>query len=284
MPLLHALVLGLVQGLTEFLPISSSGHLVLVPWLAGWNDLGDPRVEQAFDVALHLGTLVAVVGYFHRDLRSILHSMLTSVTDRVRGRGTREHGEVLVARRLGWLLIVSALPAGIVGVLAGDWISRRLGTPGMVAVSLVVFGVVLAVADRRRGGSTLAELGWGPALAIGCAQVLALNPGTSRSGITIAAALALGFRRDDAARFAFLMSLPVVAGAVVLEVGGLALDGIPEGLVLPMILGVLAAGTSGLVAVWGTLRFVRSRSFAPFVAYRVLTAGVVGLVMVAGWR
>lgn len=274
MPLLHAVILGIVQGLSEFLPISSSGHLVLVPWLAGWEPIGDPQVEQAFDVALHLGTLVAVVGYFHRDIAAIARSMLAR----------RRDADATMAARLGWLILVSAIPAGVVGVLAGDWISTELGTPGIVAVSLVVFGLVLAVADRRLGDRGLADLGFAGAIAIGAAQILALNPGTSRSGITIAAALVIGLRRDDAARFAFLMSLPVIAGAVVLEVGGLIVDGVPEGLAAAMVVGILAAAGSGLVAVWGMLRFVRSRSFAPFVVYRLLAAGIVGVVMLAGWR
>ncbi len=274
MPLLHAVILGIVQGLSEFLPISSSGHLVLVPWLAGWEPIGDPQVEQAFDVALHLGTLVAVVGYFHRDIAAIARSMLAR----------RRDADAATSARLGWLILVSAIPAGVVGVLAGDWISTELGTPGIVAVSLVVFGLVLAVADRRLGDRGLADLGFAGAIAIGAAQILALNPGTSRSGITIAAALVIGLRRDDAARFAFLMSLPVIAGAVVLEVGGLIVDGVPEGLAAAMVVGILAAAGSGLVAVWGMLRFVRSRSFAPFVVYRLLAAGIVGVVMLAGWR
>lgn len=274
MPLLHAVILGIVQGLSEFLPISSSGHLVLVPWLAGWEPIGDPQVEQAFDVALHLGTLVAVVGYFHRDIAAIARSML----------GRRRGVDTATSARLGWLILVSAIPAGVVGVLAGDWISTELGTPGIVAVSLVVFGLVLALADRRLGDRGLADLGFAGAIAIGTAQILALNPGTSRSGITIAAALVIGLRRDDAARFAFLMSLPVIAGAVVLEVGGLIVDGVPEGLGAAMAVGILAAAGSGLAAVWAMLRFVRSRSFAPFVLYRLLAAGMVGVVMLAGWR
>ena len=274
MPLLHAVILGIVQGLSEFLPISSSGHLVLVPWLAGWEPIGDPQVEQAFDVALHLGTLVAVVGYFHRDITAIARSML----------GRRRGVDTATSARLGWLILVSAIPAGVVGLLAGDWISTELGTPGIVAVSLVVFGLVLALADRRLGDRGLADLGFAGAIAIGTAQILALNPGTSRSGITIAAALVIGLRRDDAARFAFLMSLPVIAGAVVLEVGGLIVDGVPEGLGAAMVVGILAAAGSGLAAVWAMLRFVRSRSFAPFVLYRLLAAGMVGVVMLAGWR
>lgn len=276
MPLLHAVVLGLVQGLSEFLPISSSGHLVVVPWLLGWNDLDDASVKKAFDVALHLGTLVAVVGYFRRELVGLVAAGLSSL------RHPRQ--PLAPTARLAWLLVLSAVPAAIAGALFDDVIEERLGTPGIIAGSLVVFGVVLAVADRRVGQRALAGLGVRDALLIGAAQVLALNPGTSRSGITIAAALLLGVRRDDAARFAFLMSLPVIVGAVVFTLGGLVADGVPGDLVAPMLVGIAAAAASGWLAVWGTLRLVRTRTFTPFVVYRVALAGVVAAVMIAGWR
>jgi len=269
-------VLGLVQGLSEFLPISSSGHLVVVPWLLGWNDLDDASVKKAFDVALHLGTLVAVVGYFRRELVGLVAAGLSSL------RHPRQ--PLAPTARLAWLLVLSAVPAAIAGALFDDVIEERLGTPGIIAGSLVVFGVVLAVADRRVGQRALAGLGVRDALLIGAAQVLALNPGTSRSGITIAAALLLGVRRDDAARFAFLMSLPVIVGAVVFTLGGLVADGVPGDLVAPMLVGIAAAAASGWLAVWGTLRLVRTRTFTPFVVYRVALAGVVAAVMIAGWR
>jgi len=275
-PLLHAVVLGLVQGLSEFLPISSSGHLVVVPWLLGWNDLDDASVKKAFDVALHLGTLVAVVGYFRRDLVDLVAAGLTSLRHRRRPLDP--------TARLAWLLVLSAIPAAIAGALFDDVIEERLGTPGVIAGSLVVFGVVLAVADRRVGHRVLAGLGVRDALLIGAAQVLALNPGTSRSGITIAAALLLGVRRDDAARFAFLMSLPVIVGAVVFTLGGLVADGVPGDLVVPMLVGIAAAAASGWLAVWGTLRLVRTRTFTPFVVYRMALAGIIAGVMIAGWR
>lgn len=276
MPLLHAIVLGIVQGLSEFLPISSSGHLQVVPWLFGWNDLDDASVKKAFDVALHVGTLVAVLGYFRRDLTDIVRDGLASLG--------RPRGPHTPSGRLAWLLVLSAVPAAVAGALFDDVIERRLGTPAIIAGSLVLFGLVLAVADRRSAERLLGSIGVREALIIGAAQVLALNPGTSRSGITISAALLLGIRRDDAARFAFLMSLPVIVGAVVFKVGGLVSDGIPEGLLAPMLVGITAAAVSGWVAVWGTLRLVRTRTFTPFVIYRVGLALVIAVVLAAGWR
>lgn len=276
MPLLHAIVLGIVQGLSEFLPISSSGHLLVVPWLLDWNDLDDPSVKKAFDVALHIGTLAAVVGYFRRDLVVLVADGLASAR--------RPRGPHTASGRLAWLLVLSALPAAAVGALFDDVIERRLGTPGIIAASLVVFAGVLAVADRQRTHRLMASIGTREALIIGMAQVLALNPGTSRSGITISAALLVGLRRDDAARFAFLMSLPVTVGAVVFKVGGLAADGIPQDLVMPMVVGIAAAAVSGWAAVWGTLRLVRTRTFTPFVVYRVAFAALIVVVLAAGWR
>jgi undecaprenyl-diphosphatase len=185
---------------------------------------------------------------------------------------------------LAWLLVLSALPAAAVGALFDDVIERRLGTPGIIAASLVVFAGVLAVADRRPTHRLMASIGTREALIIGVAQVLALNPGTSRSGITISAALLVGLRRDDAARFAFLMSLPVTVGAVIYKVGGLVADGVPNDLVMPMMVGIAAAAASGWAAVWGTLRLVRTRSFTPFVVYRVAFAALIVTVLAAGWR
>jgi len=275
-PILHALVLGLVQGLAEFLPISSSGHLLLVPWLFGWNDLTDPSVAKAFDVALHLGTLVAVIGYFRSDLVTYVRDGVAMVVQR-RRPSTAEG-------RLAWLLVLSCVPAAVVGALFEDVIDEHLGSPGLIAASLVVFGLLLLVADRARGRRTLDEYTTRDALTIGAAQVLALNPGTSRSGITMTAARWMGFDRDAAARASFLMAIPVTGGAVVFKLAGLFSDGVPDGLLAPMVVGIVAAGLSGWVAVWGTLHLVRTRSFAGFVGYRVALGVLVWALMIAGIR
>ena len=247
MSILHAIVLGIVQGLTEFLPISSSGHLVIVPWLFGWNDFENmATTARAFDTALHLGTLVAVLIYLRKDLIIYI-----------------SHGSQLIfnrkqpatqAGRRAWLLVLSAVPAGIVGAAFEDKITEKLGSPALISVSLIIFGVVLIWADRRATAKnysqTVDTFTMRNALVIGAAQVLALNPGTSRSGITITAARLSGFSRDAAARLSFLMSVPIISGAVIFKLAKLVRDGIPDGLLVPMIVGIVVAGISGWVAMW----------------------------------
>ncbi len=276
MPIVHAIVLGLVQGFAEFLPISSSGHLLLVPWIFGWNDFADQSIEKSFDVALHLGTLVAVFSYFWRDLSKYVTRGTKLVFTRTK--------PVDPDGKIAWLFVLSALPAAAVGAVAEDQIDSKLGTPGLIATSLIVFGLLLLWADQRRGKRTVEDLETTDALKIGCAQILALNPGTSRSGITMTAARLLGFSRDAAARISFLMAVPVTTGAVALKLAKLAKDGVPEGLLTPMIVGVVTAAISGWVAVWGTLRLVRTHSFAPFVLYRIELAIFVFALMIARIR
>ena len=275
MPIYQAIILGIVQGLSEFVPISSSGHLLLVPWLAGWQEL-EPSVKKSFDVALHLGTLVAVVGYFWRDVS-------TYVVE-----GTK----LVVARKvppttngkLAWLFVLATLPAAAVGALFEDQIDSRLGTPTIIACSLIGFGILLAIADRTLGRRTVDEFRARDALLVGAAQALALNPGTSRSGITMTAGRFLGFDRDAAVRISFVMSIPVIFGAVVFKFSGLISDGVPDGLLVPMIVGIVTSGLSGWLAVWGTLKIVRTRSFMPFVIYRIVLGVVVLIVVATGLR
>jgi undecaprenyl-diphosphatase len=274
-PIYEAIILGIVQGLSEFLPISSSGHLLLVPWFGGWEEL-DPSVKKSFDVALHLGTLVAVVGYFRRDVIVYVREGTRLVVRR--DRPASPEG------RLAWLFVLATLPAAAVGALFEDAIDSRLGTPVIIGVSLIVFGVILLWADRLLGLRKVGQFTVRDALIVGAAQALALNPGTSRSGITMTAARAIGFERDAAVRISFLMSIPVITGAVVFKLGGLLVDGIPEGLLAPMIVGIITSGLAGWLAVWGTLRIVRTHSFLPFVVYRVALGVVVLVVAAAGWR
>lgn len=272
MSIFHAIVLGLVQGLTEFLPISSSGHLILTPWLFGWNDFSNLETQRAFDAALHLGTLVAVLFYLRADL-------VPYVREGIRVVVVPKKANASVGRR-AWMFVLSAVPAGIAGALAEDWITKKLGTPALIAISLMVFGVVLVWADRQTGTRDVESFTSRDALLIGAAQVLALNPGTSRSGITITAARKFGFSRDAAARVSFLMSVPVIGGAVLLKLTKLASDGIPEGLIIPMIVGIISAGVSGWIAMWGMIRLLRSRSFTPFVMYRFV-AGIAVLSLLS---
>lgn len=276
MPILHAIVLGLVQGFSEFLPISSSGHLILVPWLFGWNDFDDASVEQSFNVALHLGTLVAVLGYFWRDVTVYVREGLRLIVNR--DRPASPEG------RLAWFFVLATLPAAAAGALFSGVIEEQLGTPTIIAVSLIFFGVLLAWADRRGGRRPIEDFRGREALVVGGAQALALNPGTSRSGITMTAARAIGFSREAAVRISFLMSLPVILGACLYEGVGLARDGLEPDLRLPMVIGIVTSGLAGWLAVWGTMWLVRTHSFMPFVVYRIVV-GVAVLVLVAtGWR
>ena len=280
MPILHAIILGLVQGFSEFLPISSSGHLALVPWLFGWNDFADvtngASIEKAFDTALHLGTLVAVLFYLRTEL-------IGYVREGIRVVVSPQRADNQMGKR-AWLFVVSAIPAGIAGAIGQQWITDKLGTPVLIAVSLVFFGLLLLWADRQQGTRDVDTFTRKDALLIGLAQVLALNPGTSRSGITITAARKFGFSRDAAARVSFLMSVPVIGGAVLFSLVKLVRDGIPDGLIAPMIAGIIAAGVSGWVAMWGMIRILRTRNFNMFVMYRVAVGFGVLSIAASSWR
>jgi undecaprenyl-diphosphatase len=248
----------------------------LVPWLFGWDDFGNltngAAVEKAFDTSLHLGTLLAVLFYLRQEL-------IGYVREGVRLIVAPKRADKQMGRR-AWLFVASAIPAGIAGAIGEQWVTDKLGSPVMIAISLIVFGLVLLWADRLAGERTESSFTARDAMLIGLAQVLALNPGTSRSGITITAARKFGFSRDAAARVSFLMSVPVIGGAVLFKLAKLANDGIPEGLLTPMIVGIVAAGISGWVAMWGMMRMLRSRNFNGFVIYRV-TIGVGVLLLAA---
>lgn len=261
---LQVVVLAIVQGLTEFLPISSSGHLVLVPSLVGWTDQG-----LVFDVAVHFGSLGAVCIYFRHDIAGLLH-------------GTRE---VLSGRieapeaRMALAIAIGTVPAAIAGLLLAGWISDNLRHPSVVVATLAGFGILMALADRfGRRQRIITEVTLKDAVVIGLAQALALVPGTSRSGVTISAALVLGFQRRDAARFSFLLSAPVILLATLYEGTMLILGG---GAVS---WGTLAAAAvvSGLVAYASIeffMRFVTSIGLLPFAIYRVLLAGLIVVVL-----
>lgn len=272
MSILHAIVLGIAQGLAEYLPISSSGHLILVPWLFGWDDFaGNESLKKTFDVALHLGTLVGAVAYFRRDVVSLVRA---AVLDPRSKDG-----------RLAWLIAVSAVPAAITGALLADRIERNTDQIGLIAVMLIVGALALAWADGVRGKRTIDEVGLRDALVMGAGQALALQPGVSRSGVTITMGRFLGMGRDGAARFAFLMSLPITAGALVYKTVDVQGEGgVPSGFVAPFAWGILASAVTGYIAVWGTLKLVRSRSFLPFVLYRLVLGGAVLLLLTTPFR
>ena len=276
-PVVHAIVLGMVQGLTEFLPVSSSGHLILVPWLFRWEELAaDPDLSKTFDVALHVGTFVGAAAYFAPDLRRLAVAGISSI---------RRRAVETSDQRVAWLLLLSALPGAAVGALLEGFIEDELGREWLVAVMLIVFGLVLAVADRARGRRKESEFAWRDALAMGLAQAAALAPGVSRSGVTISAGRWRGFERGAAARLSFLMSLPIIGGAGLYR--GLKLigeGGLPAGLEGAFAAGMVTSGVTGAFAVWATLKLVQTRSFTPFVIYRVLAGAAVLVLLASGVR
>jgi undecaprenyl-diphosphatase len=273
---LEALLLGIVQGLTELLPISSSGHLILVPWLQDYTFLeNNESFNKTFDVALHIGTLAAVVSYFWADLGRMLHGWF---------RTLRRRQIETTDERLAWVVIVATIPAVIVGGVGEDWIDEHLGEPWMIAISLILFGLLLGISDRRRQDETIGEISLKQGLILGVAQSLALSPGTSRSGITITAARFMGIDRDGAARISFLMLVPVTAGAVVVKTYGAITDGLPDGVAGPIIAGILASAASGYLAIAVLLRYVRTHSYDAFVIYRVAVGLLVLGVIATGIR
>jgi undecaprenyl-diphosphatase len=273
----QALALGLVQGATELLPVSSSGHLILLPWAAEWRYLqADDEFNQTFDVALHLGTLVAVAAYFRRDLVLLVGSGL---------RTLRTRRIETPSERVAWLIVIATIPAAIVGALGEELIVAHLGEPWQIAILLAVFGVVLGVADRAPSERRISDLRTRDAVAIGLAQALALAPGVSRSGVTMSMARFLRLDRDSAARFSFLLLLPTTFGAVAWKgVTDILLADLPPGSAGPFLVGMIAAGVSGLFAIWGLLGYVRRHTFTPFVVYRLLLAAIVLLLIATGAR
>jgi|SRR5665811_1123386 len=273
---LEALLLGIVQGLTEFLPISSSGHLIIVPWLQDYTFLLEhPDFNKTFDVALHAGTLVAAIAYFRREVVQLTQGFLEAV---------RRRAIETPNQRLSVAIAVGTVPAVIAGGLGSGFIDDHLGEPWMIALQLIFFGALLLYADRlpqRKSldGSTVRD-GW----YIGLAQVLALAPGTSRSGITITAARYLGLDRDSAARFSFLMLIPIVAGATVFKAASAIHAGLPSGVAGPMVVGTIAAAVSGYLAIAFLLRLVRTMSYAPFVYYRYAAGIAILLIIATGLR
>jgi undecaprenyl-diphosphatase len=264
--ILQALVMGVVQGLTEFLPISSSGHLILVPYLFGWDD---PFLTSlAFSVVLHGGTLAALLVYFRDDWRRLIPAGFATIRDRSFA-GDPD-------RRLAWLIAAATVPAAVIAVFLNDVIEENVRQAGVVAVMLVIGGVILWAADhygprtRKIDGVTFRG-----AIGIGFAQALALIPGVSRSGISMSAALFAGLDRTDAARFSFLMATPITAMAVAYESLKLVRGEVGGAEPVTLIVGVVAAFVAGILAIAFLLRYVRNNSFTIFVVYRFVLAAVV---------
>jgi len=273
---LEALLLGVVQGLTEFLPISSSGHLILVPWLQDYTFLQQHEAfNKTFDVALHAGTLIAAIAYFRVEVVALLRGFFEAV---------RQRAIETTEQRLSVAIAIGTVPAVIAGGLGSSFIDEHLGEPWMIAIQLILFGALLGYADRmpqrrKLDDATLRD-GW----LIGLAQVLSLAPGTSRSGITITAARWLGLDRDSAARFSFLLLIPAVFGATLYKAASAAHEGLPPGVGGPMVVGTIAAAVSGYFAISFLLRLVRTTSYRPFVLYRYVVGIGVLLIIATGLR
>ncbi|GAM09721.1 undecaprenyl-diphosphatase [Geobacter sp. OR-1] len=260
----HALLLGALQGLTEVLPISSSGHLILLPRLLGWPESG-----LTFDVALHLGTMLALCAYFWRDIVELTMNFFSGLS----GKGVRSPQQ-----RLPFYIIAGTIPAAVVGKMFEEPIENVFRTsPMLIAGFLIGFGLLLAFADTMGAKRwKLERLTFGSALMVGLAQCLALIPGVSRSGITITAALLLGYNRETSARFSFLLSLPIVAGAGILKLGHLFKHGIPTGETRPLLIGVAVSAIFGYASVAFLLKYVQRNSLYLFVWYRLIAgAGVI---------
>ncbi|MEK9712184.1 MAG: undecaprenyl-diphosphate phosphatase [Thalassolituus sp.] len=265
MDLIEIVVLAVLQGLTEFLPISSSAHLILPSRLFGWDDQG-----LAFDVAVHVGTLAAVMIYFRQDIYRLITGWVTT--------GFSRHPNA--DGRLAWYVALATVPAGLAGLLLDDWIEANLRSTAVIAATTIGFGILLGVADRfRQGAAGLAEMTLLTAMVIGVAQMFALVPGTSRSGITITAALFLGLARVDAARFSFLLSIPLILAA-----GGLkTLDLLQSSIAVDwqaLILGVAISAVSAWICIYYLLDFINRIGMMPFVVYRLILGAILILFFI----
>jgi len=266
MILLEAIILGIVQGFTEFLPISSSAHLIVLPWMFGWQ--GTLVDSLNFDVALHAGTLVAILAYFWKDWLDLLRKFFSGLGD-----GSWKTGE----GRLVWFIVLATIPAGVLGMKYEHVVEESFRNPLLIAAALIVFSLVMWAADRYsarvRGIDTLSL---GHAIFIGCCQALALVPGVSRSGSTITAGLLAGYKREDAARFSFLLSTPVIAGAAVLKLHKLHLA---PGEALPFLAGVVSSAIVGYLSIKFLLSYLNRHSLNLFVGYRVAFAAAILLLL-----
>jgi len=262
--------LGLVQGLTEFLPISSTAHLRVVPALVGWEDPG-----AAYSAVVQLGTLAAVLVYFFKDLLQMAVAWGRGIISR---RPFEDHHS-----KMAWILILGTVPIGVIGLIFQHQIETTLRSLWVVASALIALALLLALAEalskRRRN---MGQIGWLDGILIGCTQVLALIPGASRSGVTITAGLFTGLNRADAARFSFLLSVPAVAASGIYEMFQLAK--LPMGHVswLSVFLGTVAAAISGYLAIAGLIRFLQKRSTLVFIIYRILLGGAIIALLASG--
>ncbi len=266
MPIYQVIVLAIIQAVTEFLPISSSAHLELAPWLFGWKDPG-----LTFDVALHVGTLVAILIYFFKDWVQIVGQGF--------GLNIGSDPELKKNRALLWLIAAASIPIGVIGFMFNKQAESTWRNPYVIGSMLIIIGIVMWIADRRaKGTKAMDKVDWGDGMWTGIAQALAVVPGTSRSGITITAGLFRGLNRETAARFSFLLSAPAIAAAALKKFwdihksGGIAPD-----MKIPFVLGIALSGILGAVVIAVFLKYLRRNSLMPFVYYRI----VFGIIVIA---
>ncbi len=266
MTVFQAIILGIIQGLSEFLPISSSAHLALTPWVLGW-----PQPGLSFDVALHLGTLIALVWFFWQEWVRLARAFFSIV----RKRRVETESE----RRFTWV-VIATIPGAAAGYLLQEYAKTIFRTPALTGTMLILMGLILWLVDRKaRQDRGIETMTWKDAVAIGLAQMFAIVPGVSRSGSTITAARALGYSRDAAAVFSFLMSLPIITAAVVFE----GRHAIEDGISAPLVAGVIASAASGWLAISVLLKFIARNSYGVFAAYRIVVGlGIIALALYRG--
>ncbi len=273
MSILQALILGIVQGLTEYIPVSSTAHLILVPWLLGWNF--DTNAKFVFDILVQWGTLVGVVLYFWGDLWAIVRAVLDGLIKR-QPFGTSN-------ARLGWYIVIATIPAVIVGLLVKNYIEQMYNLYALIAVVMMLGGVLMLAAERwGKRRRDLTQMMWLDALIVGVWQVLALVPGISRSSATISGGLLRQFIREDAARFSFLMSIPALLGAGVIALKDLfEVKGLLGELAAPLGIGFVAAAISGYLRIRWLLGYLKNRSLNVFVIYRLIAGALCLIVALA---
>jgi undecaprenyl-diphosphatase len=270
MPLYQAIVLGIVQGLTEFLPVSSSAHLIIVPWLLGWDDGG-----LTFDVALHVGTLLAVLLFFFRDWVQIISQAL--------GLGGGSDPGLAKNRGVLWLLVAGTIPGAIAGALFDKWAEHALRSPFIIATAAIVVGLIMWWADTSgRKQKDIARVSMADSLVVGFCQAFAIIPGVSRSGSTISAGLFRGMDRPTAARFSFLLSTPIVAGAAAKKFWDLMKHGggLPHDMQMAFLVGIVASAITGCLAIAFFMNYLRRQSLSVFIWYRLLFGIIVGALAI----
>ncbi|MBX7161815.1 MAG: undecaprenyl-diphosphatase UppP [Acidimicrobiia bacterium] len=279
MTVIQSFILGVIQGITEFLPISSSAHLALVPWMFGWAALeANPEIQKSFDAALHVGTFLAVTIYFRSTVWQLCRGFV---------RTLRNRAAETLEDRMVWYVIIASVPAAIIGFVGEQVIAEKLTQPWIMAITLTLFGLVMLVVDRyARLTRDLAAMRSGDAIFVGLAQAIALIPGTSRSGVTLTAGMLRGFTREEAIRFSFLMSIPITGGAAFYSLLKLVSSGAAGTTIgyAQLAVGLVTSFVVGYAAVAWLLQYLRSGTLVPFVVYRVALSLLIVVLIVTGAR